>query len=42
MEKHYIAVIERNAYINPRDGSLSADPALEGSVILLHIRQRSF
>lgn len=38
MEVHYIAVIERNAYIKPRDGSLAANPALGGcSAILPHV-----
>jgi hypothetical protein len=30
MEEHCIAVIERNAYIEARDGSLAANPALGG------------
>lgn len=40
MEEHCIAVIERNAYINPRHGFSAADPALEGSAILPHICRR--
>lgn len=35
MDEHDIAVIERNAYIKPRDGSLAANPALGGPAILL-------